>query len=138
VGLEHRNQWFFSALGETTHIAKLVQPAPPTGSAAVSSAHSGRLDRPAGSRWFAVGDSAQSLDPLAGQGMVHALRGGQLAASEIIDSHGAGESTSKDYLRWLDDEWKSFQISRIAIYGSERRWASSRFWQRRHEAVAPI
>ena len=48
-------------------------------------ADSSRIDRTAGPNWLAVGDAATAFDPLASQGIYHALFSASNAARAILD-----------------------------------------------------
>jgi flavin-dependent dehydrogenase len=86
-----------------------------------------------GPGWLACGDAAQTIDPLSSQGIGYAF-------ADAID---AGRS----YLEFLHADQKALQLreyrrrenflkylrQRSDYYGSERRWTTSNFWNRRSD-----
>ena len=99
---------------------------------AAASAHSGRLDPPAGPGWVAVGDAALSLDPLSSQGILSALRTG-VGGAEAAHAHLAGDSSAlASYSRSVADGYRAYLRQRADSYALERRWPARPFWRRRH------
>lgn len=92
---------------------------------------SSQVARAAGTGWLAVGDAAQSYDPLSGQGVVKALESG-LAAAATIATHRAGDPLALDrFASAADIEFQQYQARRVDYYSREARWSDSVFWQRR-------
>lgn len=92
-----------------------------------------------GSGWLAAGDAASTFDPLSSQGILKALRHGQVAAYATLD-HLAGDETSlPKYTALLRREYEEFLAAKREHYAREMRWPEAPFWQRRHvlAAVAP-
>lgn len=79
-----------------------------------------------GPGWFAVGDAALALDPLAGQGLFNALRTGLAAAKAILLGSRAGEAAYAEELAQVSAIY--FQ-RRKALYDAERRWLENDFWR---------
>lgn len=79
-----------------------------------------------GMDWLAVGDAAAALDPLSGQGVIGALRGGLAAAAAVV----AGSSAT--YAADVRLSFAAHLRLREDYYGRERRWPHSPFWRRRH------
>jgi flavin-dependent dehydrogenase len=75
----------------------------------------------AGPRWFAVGDAAMTIQPLASSGITKALRDSQLAVDAL-------ESDGGEYDQRYQQEFADYVKSLSAQYGLERRWARSDFW----------
>jgi flavin-dependent dehydrogenase len=96
----------------------------------LTSAQSARIGPAYGEAWLAVGDSAQSFDPLSGQGIFHALLSGKRAAEAIWDDWPRGGSVAS-YGEWLEGLWRHFLVGRKAFYEAERRWPGEQFWLRR-------
>jgi flavin-dependent dehydrogenase len=69
--------------------------------------------------WWAVGDAAMAVDPLAGNGVARALRSARDVASAIESGH----APSYDFAQYLD--------RRAEIYLHEARWPDAPFWARR-------
>ena len=83
----------------------------------------------AGDGWLAVGDAAASFDPLASQGIYHAL----LTATYAVDVMANNKSTAEFQSRlWV--EFLEYTAGRASVYGREKRWAESPFWHRRASA----
>lgn len=89
------------------------------------------LERVTGDDWLAAGDAASTFDPLSSQGILKALRHGQLAAYAAID-HLAGDSQSlPKYTALLRREYDEFLAAKREHYTRETRWPDAPFWQRR-------
>jgi flavin-dependent dehydrogenase len=88
-----------------------------------------RLASPVGCGWVAAGDAAVTFDPLSSQGILTALLLGRDAGRAVLDpsfDHRARwEQVVRDYAR-----------ERSHWYAAERRFTASRFWARRHAALA--
>lgn len=117
-------------------LGELAAPERWTGSRAEFCAASGSyLEPAAGQGWMAVGDAAQSYDPLASQGLFNALYTG-LAAAEVADRALSGDATAlPGYVAELRHIRAAYEHHLVAWYGLERRWLQSLFWQRRHSAA---
>ncbi len=96
----------------------------------LTSAQSARIEPASGSFWIAVGDAAQSFDPLSGQGLFHALASGHRAAKELVEASPNGGSL-RAYAGWLEQTWNRFVSGRKTFYQAERRWPDEPFWRRR-------
>jgi flavin-dependent dehydrogenase len=120
---------FMAALARTTHTRARVgasDVAPPR----VVRADSGALLPPRGRRWWAVGDAAMAVDPLAGNGVARALRSGRDAAAaidETLDRDDAVAVESAEAERRLAD----YLDRRAEIYAHQRRFSEALFWLRR-------
>jgi len=96
-------------------------------------AHGGYLANPAGPSWIAVGDAAQSYDPLASRGLFNALYTG-LAAAEAAGSALSGDARAlSHYASELREVRAIYKDHLAAWYGLEQRWPDSTFWRRRHD-----
>ena len=85
---------------------------------------------------LAVGDAAQAVDPLAGQGSFAALDGGIRAANAIFEYFHKGAASLR---RYAQQEWRRFDellVARSAYYRIERRWPQSPFWLRRQADIS--
>lgn len=93
------------------------------------------LAQVAGEDWLAAGDAASTFDPLSSQGILKALRQGQLAAYATIDHlRGDPESLPK-YAALLRREYDEFLTAKREHYGRETRWPEAPFWKRRRIAA---
>jgi flavin-dependent dehydrogenase len=97
-----------------------------------AAAGSARLAEPAGPGWVAVGDSAQSHDPLSGNGVANALDGGRRGAEALMAADVEGPDALAAYVADQSVRWAAFAHGREAYYTVESRWPRSPFWQRRH------
>lgn len=99
-------------------------------------AHGARREPPAGSDWLAVGDAAIAFDPLSAQGLFNALYTG-LTGAEAADRLLNGQHAAQaEYGADLANVADTYQRHLAAWYDVERRWPTSPFWRRRHEAAA--
>lgn len=124
---------FQAQLAQTNLMAELCrrhayQPChPPQGSAA----NSARLDRCYGRNWLAIGDAAQSFDPLSSQGIASALYGG-LRAAQALHAEIAGQSGAlAAWAAHLADIYAAYWQHRQQYYQMETRWPEQVFWRRR-------
>jgi flavin-dependent dehydrogenase len=104
----------------------------PTGGG-FTAAHSSLLLPAAGERWLAAGDASMSFDPLAAQGLLHALFTG-LAAAEVADDclSGSGDAVPR-YRNLICGIQQAYRRHLDFCYASESRWPKAPFWQRRTE-----
>jgi 2-polyprenyl-6-methoxyphenol hydroxylase-like FAD-dependent oxidoreductase len=91
--------------------------------------------RVAGADFLAVGDAAAAVDPLSSDGLCNALEDGT-RAGYAIDAHFSGDLDAlRAYEQYVRQRFSEFSGQQRWIYGLERRWPSSRFWQRRQPAA---
>ena len=89
-----------------------------------------------GAGWLAVGDAAQSFDPLSSQGIYHALYSGKIAAEAILSNDLTDAKSFQEYQFRMEKIKDKFENSRRVFYQSEPRWKNSPFWNRENkEAV---
>jgi flavin-dependent dehydrogenase len=103
--------------------------------------------RPAGSRFLdnttalpllCVGDAGLRCDPLAGDGIVRALRCGIFASCAIADWLSRGDARGLGrYRLMLRREFAGYQEALRQHYDLERRWPDQPFWRRRHTIGRP-
>jgi 2-polyprenyl-6-methoxyphenol hydroxylase-like FAD-dependent oxidoreductase len=124
--------WFHQLIQETRRLKELLHEhrysfsQPPR----LTSAQSARIELACGEFWLAVGDAAQSFDPLSGQGIFHALFTGYRAATALA-FNWPGSGRMAGYAEWLDHLWTRFLIGRKRFYGAEHQWPDEPFWLRR-------
>ncbi len=105
----------------------------PRGELSIRAAHTRNLASYAGSNWLAVGDAAASIDPLASQGVLRALRFGLYAGNIVGEQFGKRLPTGlQDYAQLVQTEFDNNLMLRLEDYRMEQRWAASPFWMRRH------
>jgi flavin-dependent dehydrogenase len=101
-------------------------------------AETSRLDRIEGDGWLAVGDAAVAYDPLSSYGVASAMGSGFYAGHAIADLL-AGQDREREtarlaYLSVMQRACEACFAMQREVYGQERRWPDSPFWQRRQEA----
>jgi flavin-dependent dehydrogenase len=134
LGLVRRENWLQAAL-QTQHIRGWLHNAQLEDKPVLAPAQAGWLQPCVGPRWLAVGDAAAQFDPLSGQGLTQALRGGIAAAYAIADDLAGREQALARYAHLIGSEVKAFSQTRLQYYGMERRWLAEKFWQRRQAVV---
>jgi flavin-dependent dehydrogenase len=93
------------------------------------------LDR----RWLAVGDAALAVDPVAGNGVVRALRSAAAASDAIVATlDGSSCDAVATYEARQDDECTTYLRERLLYYEVEQRWCDTPFWARRLQAAASV
>jgi 2-polyprenyl-6-methoxyphenol hydroxylase-like FAD-dependent oxidoreductase len=116
---------FAAALARTIHTAARVSSI--DGPVRTVRADSGRSVPDWGRDWCAAGDAAIARDPLAGDGVSHALRDA-LELVDPIDRVLAGGEARSD----RDPPFRNYLDRRDAYYAIETRWPDAPFWRRRH------
>jgi 2-polyprenyl-6-methoxyphenol hydroxylase-like FAD-dependent oxidoreductase len=84
--------------------------------------------------WIGAGDAAMAFDPLCGRGVGEALSSGIEVADWLLRS-GMRRPDDDAVPAWALDaatRFNRYQAERLAMYGHERRWPMTPFWQRRH------
>ena len=104
-------------------------PVPPT-KVHVRPARTTILNRVTGPGWFVIGDAALSRDPLSSEGISAGLEDG-LTSGGLSIALAKGCAPSVDHNRRVVE----YLRRRWDVYGWERRWPGSNFWQRRHRPV---
>jgi flavin-dependent dehydrogenase len=92
-----------------------------------------RREQSAGEGWIAVGDAAQSFDPLSSLGIFKALDSAR-CASETVTTVLSGTDPGGSYANWSREVFGHYLRRRAEYYKSQRRWAGSTFWERRRTA----
>ena len=136
---------FARLLGRTRHMKAMLDAWDyhPSGHLRGACACSARQSQFAGDGWLAVGDAAQSYDPLSSEGITKALISGIDAGRRIVRvlSEGAHlRQPIKDFAQTQASDWLRYASRYRKAYQSQRRWSSHPFWSRRvdDEAHAPI
>jgi flavin-dependent dehydrogenase len=81
--------------------------------------------------WLAAGDASIAFDPLTGQGVYNAIKGGILAADAITARFDGSNESFAEYAAWVNGRFSSYLQTRKIYYSKEQRWAQSTFWRRR-------
>jgi len=85
-----------------------------------------------GRNWIAVGDAARATDPLAGMGILNALRSAITAAHEIHGCLNAGQhALTLPASPPIASRQSRYLQMRSHYYSREGRWPESLFWARR-------
>jgi len=77
-----------------------------------------------------------SFDPLSSQGIFNALYSGIKAGQALQHGIRGDLSLLSSYEDRLRKIYSAYLSSRNVYYSLERRWPSSRFWQRRRNTYA--
>lgn len=130
-----RELWVSRLRGAPHTAARAEAFVPPT-RVYMRAAESALLESSAGRCWLAVGDAAQSFDPLSSSGIAHSLQNGIDAAAAIDASLGGDAMSLRAYAAARRRAYASYLIKRSLYYRMERRWLNGSFWRRRHRLVA--
>src|SRR5436190_24249591 len=84
-----------------------------------------------GEGWVAVGDAAQSYDPLSSQGLRYALESGIRAAFAVDAALDGDHRHLERYQMLLELQRTRYERLHRQFYGLVRRWPASPFWRRR-------
>jgi flavin-dependent dehydrogenase len=85
--------------------------------------------------WIAVGDAAQSYDPLCGLGVWTAMNAARKAAPVIQGMREGNAQSAEAYNMKHQQAFASYREKHAAYYALERRWLESAFWARRHRGL---
>jgi 2-polyprenyl-6-methoxyphenol hydroxylase-like FAD-dependent oxidoreductase len=125
-------QGWMTALGKTRHVHHALGAARPVGSPALRAAGSRRIARDTTLPLLCVGDAASCFDPVSGQGIFKALRGGVFASYAIADALRRGNQAPVVRFRaYVEREFMTYSQTLGHYYALEQRWPNRRFWHRR-------
>jgi flavin-dependent dehydrogenase len=99
---------------------------------------SGTLNRVSGENWLAIGDAAQTYDPLSGRGIEKALASALMGVEAILKAREGDQGAFDRFADKIEREFQDYRNARLAYYGRENRWADQMFWQRRHSPARPL
>lgn len=122
---------FDNALAATQQIHPCLQGLTPLTTPMVSAAHTQRLEKLAGNRWLAVGDSAYTFDPLSSLGIFKALRMSIYAAYAVKDLFNGKDRDLIKYQAVANAEFNQYLSKRREYYAAESRFSDQPFWRRR-------
>lgn len=128
-------QGYIEAL-EQTHLIRNVFPEhvipePVTG-LQIQSAGTSRLARLYGKNWIAVGDAAQSYDPISSYGITSSLGSGYYAGQAIADHFSGAEEAFPSYRHVMEKTFSDYLRLWKHQYKLEQRWNDSPFWSIRN------
>lgn len=109
----------------------------PVGGVATTSACTTFLEASAGDGWIAVGDAALGHDPLAGQGILFALRSASRAALAVRGHLEGDRRTLATYAAETRVRILEYLDERRDVYAAQLRWRERPFWQRRVAVPVP-
>jgi flavin-dependent dehydrogenase len=131
LGIGNLQGWL-KALGETRHVCPALGAARPFGSPVLRAAGSRAIMRDTALPLLCVGDAASCFDPVSGQGIFKALRGGIFASYAIADALRGGDQGPVERFRaFAADEFATYRDTLSHYYGLEQRWPDRPFWRRR-------
>lgn len=134
--LRDPRRWFARLL-ETRHLApRLAGAAFIASSLTVRTAPVAYLAQPCGPGWVAVGDAAVAHDPMASEGIHHALETGLAAGRAIAAALRSGRPLDPAYAHKVLAGAREHAALRAHLYGLEGRWAEAPFWRNRRGAPA--
>ena len=84
--------------------------------------------------FLAVGDAAQTHDPLSSQGIERALQSGTHAGHALqyaLSNASEPEAFLGRYQQQMSAHWQRYLQQHAQYYGMEPRWSGQRFWARR-------
>jgi flavin-dependent dehydrogenase len=127
----HEPQQFLQAWRRTRLLAEHAKPPDDLPPIQAFAAHSGFLQRAAGSRWIAVGDALMGFDPLTSSGISGALNDAVAAVPAILQQLNGCNELAQAYAERANATFKRYLAERQRYYAIERRWSGQAFWARR-------
>jgi flavin-dependent dehydrogenase len=125
-------QGWIERLNETRHVRHAIGAARPLGTPQLRAAGSRHIVRDTALPLLCVGDAASCFDPVSGQGIFKALRGGVFASYAIADSLRGNQNAAMRFRRFVKSEFTAYVETLGHYYGLEQRWPDRPFWQRRN------
>ena len=89
------------------------------------------LDNAVCSGLMAIGDAAQTRDPLSSQGIAAAIEDAESAATALLSAVDGDSVAIEQHEQQRQQKIVGYLRERQKHYAAERRWANSPFWQRR-------
>jgi flavin-dependent dehydrogenase len=130
---------FMDLLGRTTHVRRVAEINGALARPTIAPASSRLIDVDAALPLLCVGDAGSRYDPVSGQGIVKALRGGIFASYAIADwLHRRDERGLARYRLMLKHEFAAYREALRNFYIQEQRWPDKPFWRRRHGALSTV
>jgi 2-polyprenyl-6-methoxyphenol hydroxylase-like FAD-dependent oxidoreductase len=129
-------QGWLERLGETRHVRHALDAARPLGAPQLRAAGSRHIVRDTALPLLCVGDAASCFDPVSGQGIFKALRGGIFASYAIADSLRGNQTAATRFRRFVQSEFAAYLETLRHYYALEQRWPDRPFWQRRNGSPA--
>jgi flavin-dependent dehydrogenase len=124
-------QGWIEQLNETRHVRHAIGAARPLGTPQLRAAGSRHIVRDTALPLLCVGDAASCFDPVSGQGIFKALRGGVFASYAVADSLRGNQNAAMRFRRFVKSEFAAYVETLGHYYALEQRWPDRPFWQRR-------
>lgn len=118
-------------LDASVHVGPLLRDAEPLTPRVGREACGATLVRHGGPGWLAIGDAAMSFDPLASQGLFHALTTGLMGGRAVHAALDHDAEPGLAYGRMLADVRGRYLAAHRHYYAQERRWLGAPFWRSR-------
>lgn len=129
---------FARLFAETDHMRRVADMGEPPPRPAILPAASRFVPSLPGLSLLCVGDAALAFDPIAGDGIVRALRSGIFASYAIADWLRYGDARGlARYRLMLQREFTTYREMLREYYAREQRWPDSPFWRRRNGVANP-
>ena len=126
---------FRARLANTRYVEAVTNGDGPLDGPHVLAANSRLTEAQPGLPLLPAGDAAFATDPICGQGIVNALRGGVYAAYAVADWLLREDPKGLDrYRAWVHASFASYQMVLRDFYAVEARWPDHPFWRRRQTA----
>jgi flavin-dependent dehydrogenase len=116
-------------LDASVHVGPLLREAEPLTSRVGREACGATLVQHGGPGWLAIGDAAMSFDPLASQGLFHALTTGLVGARAVHAALDHDPAPGLAYGRMLAEVRRRYLAAHRHYYEQERRWFEAPFWR---------
>jgi len=95
------------------------------------------LDRAVTANVLAVGDAAQTRDPLSSQGISAAIADAESGAMALVSSIGGNAAAMQQHEHRRRRDIARYLAERHQYYCAETRWRGSPFWRRRQDFLLP-
>lgn len=86
-----------------------------------------------GNCWIELGDSAYTIDPLSGQGILKNFEMLQFSIEHINSFFNLGTDFSEAYTTFNLNNFTKYLNQRNEVYDIEKRWINNEFWSRRNQ-----
>jgi flavin-dependent dehydrogenase len=124
--------WFFSELGKTAHVKRLIRPDVSISAVQVTAARTSIRRQLWKDSWIAVGDAARTVDPLSGGGVGRAIEDGLRAADAVSQRLlGLDRDSPRSFVLDIVAHFSEQTALQHRFYAQENRWPTHLFWSRR-------
>jgi flavin-dependent dehydrogenase len=130
----HDKSLLANAVENTALAPLLVDATPVSGTFQRCSANSSALQHCVGDGWLALGDAANSFDPLSSYGMTSALSSAFYASQALLRYFSGQHQYLQTYQQLIQQNFINFLAKRSQEYQKVNS-VNSVFWQRRHQDI---